>query len=177
MAFRSNQGGSRFIRGVARGPRRRSLWLASSTVSTTLATPSSVIQTSLNAAAKALRPFTIVRSRGLLLVTSDQITTLEFQDIAYGHIVVQDPAVVAGVVSVPTPATDDASDWHVYQKVMNEFLFVTSSGVDGASGRMIEFDSKAMRKVDLGQDLIAVVENVGAGAIVNAYARVLIKLH
>ncbi len=40
-------------------------------------------------------------------------------------------------------------------------------------------DSKSMRKVEEGQDIIGVVQNAaaGAGSIVNTYFKILIKLH
>ena len=52
--------------------RRESTWIALNTVEATLGgAPTAVLMNSLNAAALALRPFTVVRSRGTILVFSD----------------------------------------------------------------------------------------------------------
>ena len=70
----------------------------------------------LNAAALALRPFTVVRTRANLIIRSDQQAASELFEVAYGETVVSEQASAAGVVSVPTPVTEDASDWHVYDR-------------------------------------------------------------
>ena len=70
----------------------------------------SVVQTSLNAGALALRPFTMVRVRGVIRLETDQLTTTEFQEIAFGLAVVSDQAVAVGVTAVPSPVSDNGSD-------------------------------------------------------------------
>ena len=167
-------------RGNFRVSWRQSLWFEFDAVSTTLAAAgNAVIQTSLNAAALALRPFTVVRTRGLIHLTSDQVVASEFQDVALGAIVLQEPAIAAGAGSVPTPVTEDASDWFVYERMMNDFLFFDATGVSVNDGRQRLVDSKAMRKVDLGMDIGVIVEAsaLSDGAIVTTYLRMLIKLH
>ncbi len=167
---------------VMRGGRQRreSLWLSGVTVSTALAAGSTaVLQGSLNAAALALRPFTIVRTRGYMYLRSDQAANTEFWDVAYGNIIVTDQAVAIGVTAVPTPVTEDASDWHVYERLIGTIRVISAIGTQTYEGVGKDIDSKAMRKVDLGEDLIIVVES-GAltdGASVAAYSRTLIKLH
>ena len=68
------------------------------------------IMFSLNAAALALRPFTIVRSRFEVGIISDQTAATEDQLGAIGMAVVSDQAVAVGVTAVPTPITDMGSD-------------------------------------------------------------------
>ncbi len=165
---------------VLRGGRNRrsTLWFAFQPSRTTLVAASTAnLIVSLNVAALALRPFTVVRSRGIAYLETDQVAASEFQDVAYGHIVVSDEAVAAGVAAVPTPSAQPASDWHVYVRLMNDFVLL--GGVSSARGRFLEWDSKAMRKVDLGGDLIFEVETgFGSnGAIINEHSRVLVKLH
>jgi len=161
--------------------RRQSLWLADAWVITTSVVDGVVLLKQLNAAALALRPFTIVRSRGYIHLTSDQEAASEKQAITYGHIVVKDQASAAGVGSVPTPETESGSDWHVFEQLATEFVLGTAVGFDAQGGIGRTFDSKAMRKVDLGDDLIQVLEvgatTISEGIVFRDFSRVLIKLH
>ncbi len=73
------------------------------------------LQSSLNPAALALRPFTIIRTVGMFSMVSDQVAAQEDPFGAYGLAVVSDQARVAGVASVPSPITDQNSDlWFMY---------------------------------------------------------------
>jgi len=135
----------------------------------------------LNAAALLLRPFTIVRTRGLLTLTSDQTANSENQWIQYGHIVVTEQAVTAGVASIPTPITEASSDWHVFVPLATRWTVVSAIGVESKSTENMQYDSKAMRKVDLGEDLALLVEaaatGVSEGVQFRDFARILVKLH
>ena len=170
-----------FIRGLARGPRRESQWLELAPNRVTLAVANTaVLMNSLTVAEKALRPFTIVRTRGLLYAESDQSAANEFWHVAYGMAVVSDQAEVIGVTAIPTPQTDRESDlWLVYEEIANDFLFGSGVGFDGAAGRTKDFDSKGMRKVEEGQDVVWVSESsvLSGGVIAMSAGRVLIKLH
>ncbi len=54
--------------------RRQTLWFGGVSVQSTLAGASTaILQTSLNAAALALRPFTVVRNHGFVFLESDQV--------------------------------------------------------------------------------------------------------
>jgi len=162
--------------------RRESLWLGqAATVRTTGAAASTAtLLTSLSAGALALRPFTVVRSRGELYLTSDQDGASEFYEMAYGECVVSDQAVAIGVTAVPTPSTDSESDlWFVYERMMGATLFATAAGFESFEGVGRSYDSKAMRKVEEGQDIIAVQEtsSISFGATLASFRRSLIKLH
>ena len=166
---------------IVRGGRsiRQMLWLQGTEVSSNLAAASSaVLQTVLNAAALALRPFTIVRTRGLLMARSDQDAVDETWSVAYGEIVVTDQAAAIGITAVPTPDADNASDWFVYERVSNRISVTTDVGrlLTGVE-RIV--DSKAMRKVDLGETLISVSEASAQslGVDINIFSRTLLKLH
>ena len=175
-----------FSRGRAplrQGQRRKSLWFDSIWTVDTIATDGAVIVTSLNAAALLQRPFTIVRTRGIIYMSTDQAGSTENQAIIYGDIVVTDEAVAIGITAVPTPETESASDWHVFEPIASRFFLNSAIGAsEGAgAGVMVQVDSKAMRKVDIGEDLIGVLE-VGAsgaseGVIVRMFMRTLVKLH
>jgi len=110
---------------------------------------------------------------------SDQIAANEDWGAAYGLAVVSDQAVAIGVTAVPTPDTDRGSDlWYVYEETYGHFTFTTGVGYieGGASNR---YDSKAMRKVEIGQDLVIVAETPSGvnSALITDAGRFLVKLH
>jgi hypothetical protein len=129
----------------------------------------------------ARRLFTIVRTHIQMFLESDQLSADEFQAIAIGGAVVSDQAVAAGVASVPTPVTDDDSDyWWFHQYFMSSFAFASGVGFEAPGGSQMSIDSKAMRKVDDGQDVSIVAElasAISAGVILSTAGRMLIKNH
>ncbi len=172
MAFKRN------VR--AQGARRKTAWFFGTARFDTVAPGTPILLTSLNAAALALRPFTVVRTYAELFLGSDQEAADESQVGAYGHIVVSDQASAAGVGSVPTPISEMNSDWFLYQQMVNSFRLGTAVGFDGNDGQAFSVSSKAMRKVELGQDIVSVVElapGVSAGGDVISISRMLVKLH
>ncbi len=163
------------------GARRDTFWVPALVDSTTLASANSAaITASPSAALLALRPFTIIRTRGYIYARSDQTAALEDWQVALGHCVVSDQALAIGITAVPTPALDMGSDlWFVYEELMSSFLFVSGGGVDARSGIGRTYDSKGSRKVEDGESCIIVVEASGlsAGVKIVESARILIKLH
>jgi len=159
---------------------RETNWFSGTLVNSTVAAASTaVLLTSLNAAALALRPFTVIRTRGILQIRSDQTAAAESQQAAYGECVVSDQAQAIGVTAVPTPVTDSGSDlFYVYEWLLNSLEVTTDIGryIDQPPYR---YDSKAMRKVEVGQDMITVWETGAAsdGASLTVFSRALIKLH
>ena len=160
--------------------RRETLWFGGTVAGTTLASASSAaIVTSLSAGALAQRPFTVVRTRGRLQLQSDQVSVTEPYQCQYGHAVVSDQASAIGITAVPTPDTDNDSDlWYVFETLMGSLRVTTDIG------RFIEtvdteIDSKAMRKVEEGQDVITVAEAsaVSNGLTLFSFQRTLVKLH
>ncbi len=107
---------------------------------------------------------TVRRTRGLLLVNSDQISVQEEQFGALGAMVVSDTAIAVGIASLPDPVTDKDDDgWMLWVP----FLQVTGSGggaVQTANPGLnrYDFDSKAMRKVQEGYGVVYVVANASA---------------
>ncbi len=160
--------------------RRNTEWIEAPVDSTTLASASTAVLTGvLSAGSLLLRPFTIVRTRGMFYARSDQTAALEDWSVALGYAVVSEQATAIGVTAVPTPETDKGSDlWFVYEEIFGTFGFISGVGVFmGDYSR--SFDSKAMRKVEDGQDLSIVVETsaISAGVKVVESARILVKLH
>ncbi len=170
-----------FRRGAGAISRKReTLWIGFTPAQVTLAAAGGTLMFSMNAAALALRPFTIVRTRLDAWLQSDQTAAAETFNAALGIAVVSDESVAIGVTAIPTPVTDVASDlWMLYEAMTG------SSGIGGAgqglSGVHYGIDSKAMRKVQDGQDVVVVAESgvgtVGQGSLLTVSGRMLGKLH
>jgi len=145
---------------------------------TTLAAGGVDFMASGNAAFLAARPFTIIRVRGVLSINSDQVVASEEPMGAIGMAVVSDEAVAAGLGSLPTPIGSEASDkWFVWQAMMAPFS-LSAVGSSSQGGEYI-IDSRAMRKVNDGEDLIVMAENASSvhGLDYLFLFRFLIKLH
>ncbi len=161
--------------GVAQ--RRQTLWAFSADESgfTDVVGSGVDFQSSLNAAALALRPFTIIRTVGYLAMISDQVAASEQPFGAWGVAVVSDQAVAAGVAALPSPITDEGSDlWLAYQGLAAPM--VAGPAMPGPS--IVQFDSRGQRKVEEGQDIVSMFENasvVGLRYVVKY--RFLLKLH
>ena len=159
---------------------RETRWLDLPTTGVTLSgANSTVILLSLTAVELALRPFTIVRTRGVWQTGSDQLAASELYETSLGMCVVSDQALAIGITAVPTPEEDRESDlWFVYETRLGQFDFISLIGFESQMDQT-PFESKAMRKVEDGQDVILVVQNssTSAGAGVTVAGRLLIKLH
>ena len=170
MAFK------RGTRVVSRSTRRLTSWFQFVPADTTLGGASVALVFSLNAAALALRPFTVVRSHFVVKVRSDQAAAIEQQNVGFGIAVVSDQAVAIGVTAVPTPITEMGSNlWFQHALIFSDESALTDR-TRPAVGK--DLDSKAMRKVEIGQDIIVVLEtspSIGNGAIVTVGGRMLIK--
>ena len=164
-----------------RAARRESIWIFQDPVDTTLAAASTAVQIGvLNAAALALRPFTVVRTRGVLWVRSDQVGSSEDYIASLGMAIVSDQASAIGVTAVPTPETDRNSDlFFVFETSVGGFSVFTSVGFSNQENQPVYFDSKAMRKVEEGQQLSITIEtaSISSGAQVLVASRMLLKLH
>jgi len=158
--------------------RRETIWLGIDDTTNTLSTASTAaLILSFNAAALALRPFTIVRTRLNFFAESDQDAAAERYLVTLGAAVVSDEAVAIGVTAIPTPQTEAGSDlWFLYETIIGRFGGATATG---ETGRSLQVDSKAMRKVEDGQDVVFVIEtgSISAGAIASQSGRMLLKLH
>ena len=180
MANRIARSRGPFVRGG--GPRRETQWISLGPSEVTIASVSTaVLAFSLNAAALALRPFTIVRTRLDWICESDQNATSEQYGASLGMAVVSDQASAIGVTAVPTPVTDLDSDlFFVFDQIFGSFVHATSVGFqDLGQGAMKSIDSKAMRKVNADQDVILTLETASfqSSAAMTIGGRQLIKLH
>ena len=160
--------------------KRLTSWFEFQPVGTNFTAAGGTIIFTLNAAALALRPFTIIRTRFLVSIVTDQLIADEGQVGAVGMAVVSDQAAAIGVTAVPTPITDMGSDlWFVHQLMYSDFVFESAVGITGSAQARYEIDSKAMRKVDIGQDLVVVGELSAAGNGFNSIigGRMLVKVN
>ncbi len=161
--------------------RRQTRWAdVTETVSVLAAASTAVISNVTSADFNALRPYTIVRVRGVLHLVSDQQAASEDYSAAFGIAVVSDQAAAIGVSAVPTPITDRGSDlWLVYEELASRFVFGSGVGFENAGGIFRQFDSRAMRKVEDGDQPTFVKETSSQSNGVRFYsaARLLIKLH
>ncbi len=86
-----------------------------------------------------------------------------------GAAVFADAAVAAGIASLPDPLTDASDDiWTFIRGIPYP---------DAATRRVSEFDSRAARKVEEGQQLVFIVANSTTGNVstINFFVRVLTK--
>ena len=127
-----------------------------------------LLQTTIPTNTKALLAFffltgaeeTIVRTRGLLSVISDQATILEEQRGAFGMIRVTDRARVAGAVSIPGPATDANDDgWFTWVPICQDSVQDVAGGLNGMQ---YVIDSKSQRIIQTGTDVAVMIENEGS---------------
>jgi len=148
--------------------RRKSTWVASveKTDLVLLAANTLLIDQTLTAAqilSFGLIQSTIVRTRGLLSVVSDQTIAGEFPFGAMGMAIVSEQARAAGAASIPDPYTDSQWDgWFVHQFFQTSCLVGTNIGFDASAGYQFEFDSKAMRKVADNEALVVMMTNASA---------------
>jgi len=169
-----------FVRGAsAISHKRLSTWAALQPINGTMTAAGGTIFFTLSATGLALRPFTIVRTRLKYMVVSDQAAAIETQVGAIGAAVVSTQASAIGVTAVPTPITDMESDlWFVHEIFMAQESNLTDRSKVGISG---EIDSKAMRKVEDGEDVIIVAEFSAAastgGLVLTLGGRMLLKVN
>jgi len=132
-----------------------------------------------NAAALALRPFTIVRERWQVQWNSDQAAVSELPHGAVGATIVSDEALTAGVASIPDPMTNGDAAWHVFQPLIVQLRFLSAIAFQADAGHQYEVDSKAMRKVGSNDGIAIVASNAHAthGAEITLLGRQLVKLH
>jgi len=101
---------------------------------------------------------TVRRTRGWIHVSADA-AVVQDQLGAFGMVVVNDRAVLAGAASIPGPVTDASDDgWFLWIPILQRSALVA----EGRIGFRYEFDSKAMRRVEEGFQVAVMVENAGA---------------
>ncbi len=122
-------------------------------------------------------PATVIRSHIMLAIQTDNVGASEEQIGAFGLGFVNVVAGALGVTGLPGPAADCGwGGWFAHQFFTQTFLFVSGVGVDPQRATQYNIDSKAMRKFEGDETLVAVVENFGTFGIEFAVsARLLLK--
>ncbi len=160
--------------------RRETRWVQILETVTTLSAASvAALFTGFGTVELGLRPFTIVRTRMFFHAKSDQSAATETWQGGIGMAVVSDQALAIGVTAVPVPFTDNASDlFFLYQTLAGVFTFKDASGI-AELGAWKDVDSRAMRKVEDGQDLAITIQasSISNGVNIIKAGRMLIKLH
>ena len=168
MAFRRNSNRGSFPRKA----RRNLEWIGTAEASVTWQTVA--------AGAKLLglifpitSPGTILRTRGLLQIRSDQIVATENIMGAFGMAVVSTDAADAGAASIPGPMSDPGwSGWFVFEMFSDVLKFQSGIGFQSNYPQTRMLDGKAMRKVNA-NDTIVVVYESGANSLgVNVLANI-----
>jgi len=128
-----------------------------------------------------LAPFTITRTIGYIGVAPSATTAEQFSHGAYGIQVINGEAFDAGIASMPTPYTDSLEDrWLVFKYWSMMYAFnVGAGGTSHSRNPQIDFDSRAQRKVEVGDVIVSVFENGALTDAVDMQAnfRMLVKLH
>ncbi len=157
---------NRIIRGSVRGrfgsgaPRRKTDWLFSQDTTGVKGLLQGVAV--LDQFFEPFESVTVVRTRGMLYVQSDQQAADEEAFGAMGMAVVSTQAKDVGVTAVPTPISDEGSDlFFVYEAFAFGYTFFSSVGAT-SKGTQFRFDSKAQRKVEPEQSIVVTVENADA---------------
>ena len=103
---------------------------------------------------------TVRRTRGAVIVTSDQEAVQEEQLGAVGAIVVSDQAVGVGVGSLPDPVSDASDDgWFMWMPFLQMTMTTLGGTSPARSVAQYEFDSKAMRRVEEGFTVAFIAAN------------------
>jgi len=165
------------IIGGQRSQVRESLWLFIAGAATTV-TGATLLST-LNAAAAALLPFTIVRTRIEAMIRSDQTAASEDQVLNFGMAVVSGEAAAVGITAIPTPVAEQGSDLFFVHQIMMNTVQIGAAGIQPYNTYTI--DSKAMRKVSTSEDVVVVAEidatANSSGTVLFHSGRMLVKLH
>ena len=124
----------------------------------TIANASTLGATSVGAS--ALDRLTLARIRGTAYCHMDAGAALDSMSVGLGLIVVKDEAfAVGGVASMPSPLSDVEQSWvwhHIF--TMGPAVVAADDGADISRNSRIMIDSKAQRKLQIGETLAFVAE-------------------
>ena len=168
---------ARPVRRFREGSKRKTSWSSTvpETTFTSLAASTAIIDSTFVVSGD--QPETLIRTRGQLLVTTDQQAAAENPFGAFGIAIVSNEAVAVGVTAVPLPYTDSESDlWLLHQFFAAPMRFVTSGMA--VTAQRYDLDSKAMRIVSPDQTVVLVMEvatGSGVGIQYRLDARLLSK--
>ena len=162
-----------------RSPRRLTQWGFIEFGPTTVSQAGTLVGSFSAATLASLLPFTLVRIRGLFLAHTDQSSAVETFLGSLAWAVVSEDARAAGVASLPTPINEGTDDrWLSYHPFAGRQEDPTSGEHQSMVGTTFEMESKAMRKLGVGDSLVLMGEcSTATLATVAGVARLLFKLH
>ncbi len=103
-------------------------------------------------------PSTILRIRGNIFVKGTPDAASDQDVVGLGICIISDEAAAVGGASVPGPIASESYPWIWHQYVPLQAGQATLLGQDIGSMRNVEIDSKAMRKLGIGQTFVLVGE-------------------
>ena len=168
-----------------RSPRRATDWgAAAEPVETAVAGNTKVLLQRLTAATILQEigvPATVVRTRGQLYgrILESVVADTESWG-AMGMAIVTEQAAVAGAASLPGPLTESFWDgWFVYVFISVGLRFDDATGVVTPTQVRVDFDSKAMRKIEDNESLVVMFETGAASnqIVIMEHFRTLLKKH
>jgi len=168
----------RGFRGRAAGPKRQVTWIGPADQSfITVGSGLKVLIASFDPDAGGLTKSTVVRTRGEV---STALLTSPAADVtvngAFGLGIVTAQALAIGITAIPGPFTDaDWDGWFVWGSFGMRFDSITQAGVLLTS-QFREVDSKAMRKIPDGSNIVLVAESQAGGFAINMPLRLLLKV-
>jgi len=165
---------------LIRPPVRTKMWIGSGVGRTVITASTKSFISSLSGGALLLRPFTILRTRMLVALFTDQEAGDEGPFGSYGKIVVTDTAAALGVTAIPNPGStsgDPEASWFVHQTLWMQFNLVGAATAVSSPNAWV-IDSKSMRKVGPDDDVVGMyTDESGVGSFLTTQGRMLIQLH
>ena len=154
------------------GPRRQTDWVGGVQAipidETTLAGQTAVLTANLDtriAGNAALgSAFTVVRVRGILSLINIAPSTDRFAIGAFGICIVNGEAFDAGVASIISPWSESFDDRWLYHTYWSSMCSFNASDTTSNNSHII-IDGKSMRKMSLGDVLVAVMENASTDSV------------
>ena len=167
-------------RSLIRPAPRTKVWIGAGIAQAAITGGAATLFSSFNSIALALRPFTILRTRMVISIQSDQVSASEFSQGVFSMQIVTDSAVAAGVASIPTPLSETEAAYFVYQPWFTNFILLDATGFAEKNGEGNNWliDSKAQRKVGIDDDVVTIIQVRSAtGVNLATEGRMLLQLH
>ena len=156
--------------GFGRGMRQRTSWQRTVPAAAVAVGPQTSVLINTFGAEAIAEEGTVRRTLLALRVTSDQTASEELQIGAVGMHIANDQAVAAGAGSLLRPVTDaDDEAWFLWSPINQRN---NAAAIDTDSGHLYMIDSKAQRKVELGQSIVTLIENSHAVHTFNVVAMI-----
>ena len=142
-------------RGRRTGRKTDYSWQGASGVLTTIGTANQFLVLAIFGA-----PFTVMRTRGNVVLTMDTGAAGDAMAVGLGIIILKDSVVTAGAASMPGPSNVLDAEWVWHQWV--PLLSQTGTQSDDVGGQVarVEIDSKAMRKVKSNEQIVFVADAI-----------------